>query len=145
MKEKTLLRSLGLVLTVLLFFACIPVPVGGPSGPYDPGYSARWIRLGSRDVNFGVDRDTIVISRSHGSIRQLMVRVRTSPVEIYDIRVVFTNGTSYDASNRQRLNTGNDRLYIDLPGSARSVREVIFRYRKIASASRRATIELYGR
>jgi hypothetical protein len=145
MKDKILLRSLGLVLLVLFFFACIPVPVGGPAGPYEPGYTGRWVRLGTREVNWGVDRDSIIVSRARGPMRQLMVQARTSPVEIYDIRVIFTNGTSYDAARRQRLNTGGDRLYIDLPGTTRNVREVIFHYRKIGASSRRARIDLYGR
>ncbi len=143
-------RFAGLAGLVLFLAACFPVPVGGPGGTYDPGYSgsaysSRWIRLGSREVNFGLDRDSIVISRARGPMRQLLVRARMSPVEIYDIRVVFFNGRSYDAADRQRLNTGNDRLYINLPGNSRDIREVIFRYRKLAPSSRRATIELYGR
>jgi len=145
MKERIVVRLAGLALVVLVLASCIPIPVGGPPGPYDPGYSGRWIRLGTREVNFGIDRDSIVISRTRGPMRQLLVKARYSPVEVYDIRVIFTNGTSYDAANRQRLNTGDDRIYIDLPGVARTVREVVFRYRKIASASKRAMIELYGR
>jgi len=145
MKIGYALRFAGLALAVLVAVSCYPVPVGGPSGPYDSGYAGRWVRLGTREVNFGVDRDSIVISRSRGPMRQLLVKARTSPVEIYDIRVIFTNGTSYDAADRQRLNTGSDMVYINLPGVARSVREVIFRYRKLAPSSRRAVIELYGR
>ncbi len=34
---------------------------------------------------------------------------------------------------------------LDLPGEARKVREVTFRYRKLNNAVRRAVIELWGR
>jgi hypothetical protein len=35
-------------------------------------------------------------------------------------------------------------MIIDLPGHARLVREVIFRYRSLNNAARRAVVELWG-
>jgi hypothetical protein len=101
--------------------------------------------LGRREVNFGMDRDTIPVSRAAGPLRQLIVVARMNPVEVYDIRVIFENGASRDFAMRERLFVDRDRLIIDLPGYARRVREVIFRYRTLNNAARRAVVELWGR
>ena len=101
--------------------------------------------LGKREVNFGIDRDTIPVSRAAGPLRQLIVVARMNPVEVYNIRVIFESGASEDFSLREKLFGERDRLIVDLPGNARRVREVIFRYRKLNNAARRAVVELWGR
>jgi hypothetical protein len=101
--------------------------------------------LGKREVNFGIDRDTIPVSRAAGPLRQLIVVARMNPVEVYNIRVIFESGASEDFSLREKLFVERDRLIVDLPGNARRVREVIFRYRKLNNAARRAVVELWGR
>jgi hypothetical protein len=64
---------------------------------------------------------------------------------VYNIRVIFESGASEDFSLREKLFVERDRLIVDLPGNARRVREVIFRYRKLNNAARRAVVELWGR
>jgi len=102
------------------------------------------VLLGTREVNFGIDRDTIVVPRSVGPLHQLIVVARMNPVEVYNIRILFESGASEDFNLREKLFTTRDRMIIDLPGNARVVREVIFRYRKINNAARRAVVELWG-
>jgi len=104
-----------------------------------------WLYLGKRNVNFRNDRDTIIVSGNVRPLSQLMVLARNYPVTIYDVRVFFANGTSFDAVNRQNLYPGGDRLYIDLPGGQRTVREVMFRYSRLPGKHKTAIVELYGR
>jgi hypothetical protein len=70
---------------------------------------------------------------------------RVNPVEVYNIRVDFASGGSFDSPATSRLFPGRDRIIIDLPGDARRVREVVFRYRKLINTARRAVVELWGR
>jgi hypothetical protein len=101
--------------------------------------------LGRREVNFGIDRDAIEVNRAAGPLRQLLITAKMNPVEVFAIRVVFESGAAFDADVRERLFVGRDRLTLDLPGDARKVREVTFRYRKLNNAVRRAVVELWGR
>jgi hypothetical protein len=101
--------------------------------------------LGRREVNFGIDRDSIEVNRAAGPMRQLLITAKMNPVEVFSIRVIFESGAAFDADVRERLFVGRDRLLLDLPGDARKVREVTFRYRKLNNAVRRAVIELWGR
>jgi len=130
-------RILGLLAGLALSFflsSCAPSLI-------PPGY----VLLGSREVNFGVDRDTIVIRPARPPIRQLIVVARMNPVEVYNIKVDFAAGGSFDSPATARLFPKRDRIMIDLPGNARQVREVVFRYRKLLNAARRAVVELWGR
>jgi hypothetical protein len=100
--------------------------------------------LGKREVNFGVDRDTIVVPHAVGPLHQLIVVSQMNPVEVYNIRVLFESGASEDYNLREKLFTTREKLIVDLPGNARRVREVIFRYRSLNNAARRAVVELWG-
>ena len=105
-----------------------------------PGFSL----LGSREVNFRTEQDVIPITRSSGPLRRLLIIPRINPVEIYNVRVIFESGGDFDAPVREKLFVGRDRLMIDLPGEARRVRRVEFRYRMVARDIRRAVVELWG-
>jgi hypothetical protein len=130
-------RILGACLIVLIpavLSSCAPKLL-------PPGF----VLLGSREVNFGVDRDTISIPPARPAIRELAVVARLNPVEVYNIRVDLDNGRTIDSPATARLFPGRDRILIDLPGEARRVRQVVFRYRKLSGAVRRAVVELWGR
>lgn len=147
----------GLVCLVLLsavLVSCLPPPyISGPPGP-DPSYSprpgyspgsVRWHYLGKRTVDFGIDRDSIRISSSIPPLHMLMAKAYNNPVEIFDIHVVFSDGSYWDAADRQNLYPGRDMVYMNLPGVSRRVREVIFRYRRLHPSHRSAVVELFGR
>jgi len=134
------MRELRIFGTALLMAGLLLPVACGPS-LIPPGAEF----LGRREVNFGIDRDTIVVSRSAGPLHQLIVVARSNPVEVYDIRVVFGNGSSENFNMRQRLFVDRDRLILDLPGNVRIVREVIFHYRTLNFAADRAVVELWGR
>jgi hypothetical protein len=128
------IKGAALIAVTVLFTSCMPKVV--PDG---------YALLGKREVNFGIDRDTIQVDRAAGPMRQLMIVATFNPVEVHSIRVFFENGTSFDANVRERLFVGRDRLILDLPGNARKVSEVTFRYRSINNAVRRSVVELWGK
>lgn len=131
---KKSLQGAALVAVVLILASCMPNIV-------PEGYQL----LGKREVNFGIDKDTIPVNRAAGPMRQLLIVAKFNPVEVHTIRVFFEGGATYDANVRERLFVGRDKLVIDLPGDARKVSEVGFRYRKLNNAVRRATVELWGK
>lgn len=134
MKGWKLLLAGGLIAGPLLISSCAPNII--PSG---------FEFLGKREVNFGVNRDTIVIPRTVGPLHALVVVARMNAVEVWGIRIFYESGASQDFEMREKLFVNRDKLVIDLPGNARQVREVVFRYRKLNNVARRAVVELWGR
>lgn len=131
---KKSLHGAALIAVVLILASCMPNIV-------PEGYQL----LGKREVNFGIDKDTIPVNRAAGPMRQLLIVAKFNPVEVHTIRIFFEGGATYDANVRERLFVGRDKLVIDLPGAARKISEVSFRYRKLNNAVRRATVELWGK
>jgi len=127
---------------LLIGFALLALGILAACGPrlIPPGFSL----LGTREVNFRTEQDVITVTRASGLLRRLLIVPRINPVEIYNVRVVFENGPDFDAPVREKLFVGRDRLMIDLPGEARRVRRVEFRYRMITRDIRRAVVELWG-
>ena len=104
-----------------------------------------WELLGTKSVSFLVDHDTLDVGRSQGSFRQLKFVVEGAPVEMYDIRVVFGNGTDFRPETRLYFAPDTQTRAIDLPGRDRFIRKIDFVYRKTSGIFRQATVSVYGR
>jgi hypothetical protein len=103
-----------------------------------------WEALGARWVDGRVDRDRIQVGRDDGRFRTLMLSVRDSAVEIYDVRVVFADGSEFTPRTRLVFGENSRSGQIDLPGGDRVVRFVDFRYGNLPGGGR-ARVELWGR
>lgn len=117
-------------------------------GSYDYGSAhyrkEGWEKLGERMVNGGVDRDTIVVGRAEGKFRKLVVVVENSSLEMYDMDIEFSNGSHFSPRLKRRFAEGSRSHVIDLPGDARSIRKVTFKYGNLPGGGA-ASVELWGR
>ena len=129
-----LVRRLLVPLGIALLFVSCATRRGGD-----------WQLLGTKSVSFLVDHDTLDVGRSQGSFRQLKFVVEGAPVEMYDIRVVFGNGTDFRPETRLYFAPDTQTRAIDLPGGDRFIRKIDFVYRKTSGIFRQATVSVYGR
>jgi hypothetical protein len=133
MRRSARFSTFLLILTNLLVLACAST-------------RGDWELLGRKDVSFlGVDRDTLHVGRSQGRFRELKIMVEGAPVEMYDINVVFGDGSSFRPETRLHFEPGMESRTIDLPGSNRIIRRIDFVYRKTSGLFRKATVTVYGR
>ncbi|MBX3157957.1 MAG: hypothetical protein KF773_18460 [Deltaproteobacteria bacterium] len=101
-----------------------------------PAYVAPaggWVELGSRTVHGrrGVDRDVIAVGRREGRFRVLQFVVERSSLEMFDMIVYFGDGSVYSPPTQLVFRPGQASQVIDLPGGARIIRKVEFRYRNL--------------
>jgi hypothetical protein len=103
-----------------------------------------WELLGTRRVSFAADRDVIQVGAREGRFDAIKIEVEGGDIEMYDVRVVFTDGETWSPTTRLRFRAGSWSRTIDLPGRARAIRRIEFFYR---SAVRRggATVRVFGR
>ena len=127
-------KTIAFSVILLSFLSCMPniVPAG-------------WDFLGKRQVNLTVDHDTIPIPPGARTLSRLLIVVRKNDLELYDIKVTFESGDVFDAKFRGRFLANRDTQIIDLPGGARRVRRIDFRYRSLLRTARRAEVELWGK
>lgn len=129
-----ILKTIALSVILLSFLSCTPNIV--PSG---------WDFLAKRQVNLTVDHDTVTVPPAARTLSRLLLVVRMNDLELYDIKVTFESGDVFDAKFRGRFLANRDTQIIDLPGGARRVRRIDFRYRSLLRTARRAEVEIWGK
>jgi hypothetical protein len=132
---KTMIRGLTLV-SLILLTACM---AGAAQSP------GRWESLGQQEVDFKNDHDRIDVGRSEGRFRQLEVRVKNAPIEIYDMVVTFENDQTFKPKLRHRFTKGSGSQIIDLPGERRTIKRIDFNYKSINRRQGKGTVEVLGR
>lgn len=114
------------------------------AGATDAGAHAEWHELGDAVVNGARDRDTVQVARAHNPLTHVLIRVEDGDLELYDLQITFADGTSFAPVMRLTFREGERSRQIDLPGTARVIRRVDFRYGNLASTGR-ARLTLLGR
>lgn len=100
------------------------------------------VRLGSKRVDGRNDRDTIRVDK-RGKFRAIMLRVTDSPARIHDVVVRFENGETFRPRIRHDYRKGSFSQVIDLPGRARDIDQVTFRYSDLRGGQK-AEVVLFG-
>ena len=104
-----------------------------------------WERLGSRKVNFAVDRDEIAVTVREGTFRQIKLHVARAGVTFRDLKIHYANGDVQDVPLRRTIPAGGETRLIDLAGRDRVIRKVRMVYNTKPRRSRRAVVTLWGR
>ena len=132
---KTVIRGLTLVSFILLA-VCMAGAAHSPD---------RWERLGQREVNFRNDHDQIDVGRSEGRFRQIDIRVRNAPIEVFDMVVTFGNNETFRPKLRHTFTEGSGSRIIDLPGERRTIKRIDFHYKSINRREGKGIVEVYAR
>jgi hypothetical protein len=104
---------------------------------------AGWVMLGERSVDGVRDRDVITVGAREGRYRRIMLVVENSALELFDVVVTFGNGTHFEPHTRHVFGPQTRSSVIDLPGDARFIRSVEFRYGNLPGGGR-ARMELWA-
>jgi hypothetical protein len=102
-----------------------------------------WEKLGAREVDGKVDRDVIAVGREDGRFRAIQIQVDGSALEMFEIKVTFGDGQTFEPKTRLVFDKSSRSRTIDLPGDKRVIRKVEFRYGNLPGGGR-AKVELWG-
>lgn len=105
----------------------------------------RWEKLGERLVNYGLDRDEILVTAREGSFNAIKLMVRRSGINIQRCVVHFGNGSTQEVDLRASIPGGGESRVIDINGGQRVIQKVVFWYDTKNFANDRAVLELWGR
>ena len=103
-----------------------------------------WNKLGERWVNYGGDHDTITVGGSEGRFTQIQLVAEHSALELFDVVVTFGDGTTFSPPTRLVFAKNSASRVIALPGGARFIRRVDFRYANLPGGGR-AQLELWAK
>jgi hypothetical protein len=127
-----------------------PPPPAPPGPPGRDNWSDKkfdkhsdWDKLGERKVEGGADHDTIHVGKGDGKFVAVAIVVERSAIELYDMVITFGDGSTWSPNVRWVFKEGTTSRVIDLPGDARWIKKVEFRYGNLAGGGK-AQVELWG-
>ena len=106
-------------------------------------FHGEWHKLGERWVDGTHDRDVIWVGGREGGYRRIMIVVENSALEMYDVTVRFSDGSTFSPATRHVFAANTRSHVIDLPGARRNIQSVEFRYGNLPGGGR-AEAELWA-
>ncbi|HFA51052.1 MAG TPA: hypothetical protein ENJ95_18730 [Bacteroidetes bacterium] len=105
----------------------------------------RWEKLGTRKVNYRLDRDEIWVTARDGFFTKLKIHVKKGGINLHKVVVHYGNGSNQVVKAHQSIPAGGQSQTLDLKGNRRIITKVVFYYDTKNFSGRRATVELWGR
>src|SRR5688572_20288299 len=104
-----------------------------------------WTLLGTRTVDYTIDRDVIALSASKGSITGLKFIVKDGTLNMWKATVHFANGDTQDLTFDKQVNASNDGRLWDLKGNSRAIEKVTFWYDTKNEKKNKSVVEVWGK
>lgn len=105
----------------------------------------RWEDLGSRVVNWGLDKDIIKVTYREGKFNAIKFVVRGGAVNMHRCIVHFENGETQEIALKHQFRRGDDSRVIDLVGNQRFIDRIVFFYDTKNRSRHRAVVNVWGR
>jgi hypothetical protein len=105
----------------------------------------NWKLLGIKRVDDRLERDAILVGRSRGDFKALLIKVKGASVDFRKVKVVFGNGQEQEAELRNTIPSGGSSRVIDLQGGDRVIREIIFWYDANTLRGKKAIVRVFAR
>lgn len=104
-----------------------------------------WVNLGSKKVNFGIDRDVIHVSYRDNALSAIKILVNHGALNMHKCTVYFENGGQQEVELRHNFAKDSNSRVIDLKGNKRNIERIEFWYDTKDAANRKAEVEVWGR
>ena len=110
-----------------------------------PTIRANWEFLGTKTVNYKLDRDVLRITAKEGAFTKLKLQVTGGSLNMHKMIVEYGNGKKEEINLKHNFNRRSDSRVIDLNGGKRIIRDITFIYDTKDRSRRRAKVHVYGR
>lgn len=105
---------------------------------------AGWQKIGEVTASFQVEKDGISVL-GKDRFKAIKLRITDASINIYDVEVFYESGDSEHFDVKSEFKSGQETRILDLKGSNRELKKVVFTYKSVANADgEKAHIELYG-
>ena len=104
-----------------------------------------WHKIGETTADFSREKDEVAVIGAN-RFASLKFRVTDAPIEISDVTVTFSDGTTKNIKVGMPLKqAGDSSREIDLPGSEANVTKITFTYKTVGnSTNKKAHVEIWG-
>ncbi|WP_109300852.1 DUF2541 family protein [Aquimarina sp. AU474] len=133
--KNTIQRTLAIPLLLIILFV----------GNSFTSKTLRWEHLGSRTVNYKIDRDVIKVTAKEGGFRKLKIKVTGGAINMHKMIVQYGNGKKDIISLKYNFTKGSTTRLIDLQGNKRVIRDITFFYDTKNLSRKKAKVHVFGR
>ncbi len=106
---------------------------------------AKWERLGTRAVNYTLDKDDIHVGAKEGGFTKLKVVVTGGALNMHKMVVTYMNGETEEIELRHNFAKGSASRIIDLNGGTRLIKNIRFFYDTKNLAQSKAKVSVFAR
>ncbi|MDH7445581.1 DUF2541 family protein [Aquimarina sp. 2201CG14-23] len=106
---------------------------------------AKWEHLGSRTVNYKIDRDVVKVTARDGAFKKLKIKVTNGSLNMHRLVVQYGNGEKQLIQVRKNFAKGGSTKLIDLKGNRRIIRDITFYYDTKNISRKRAKVHVFGK
>ncbi len=104
-----------------------------------------WVRLGSKKVDFKLDRDIMQVGIADGRFAKLKLVVSGGSLNMHKMVVLYGNGSKEEIEVRHNFNGLSTTRVIDLNGNKRIIKKIMFIYDTKNASKRKAKVHVFGR
>ena len=108
-------------------------------------FNKGWQRIGSKKVNFKLDRDVIPVGLDDGRFSKLKVLVTRGSLNMHKMVVHYGNGAKNEIALRHNFGRKSTSRIIDLKGNKRFIKKITFIYDTKNYSKQRAKIHVFGK
>ena len=144
MKAFFLFKQIGLSLAAFFIFLSGTFASSTPA-PGNAANPPRWEHLGSKKVDYALDRDEIIVTAREGKFTAIKFLVKRSGINIHKCVVHYENGGVQEIDLRESIPAGGETRVIDLDGKRRFIEKIVLWYDSKNYEDRKAVIEAWGR
>jgi len=105
----------------------------------------KWVSLGSKKVDFQVEKDVLPVTYREGAFSAIKLEVSDGALNMHRCIIHFENKTSQEVELRHNFGKGSESRVIDLKGNKRFIESIEFWYDSKNVQMRKATITVWGR
>ena len=104
-----------------------------------------WRNLGTKTVNYRLDKDVLDVQLRDGRFQQLKFVVRGGALNMYKVVVHFENGGQQEIEPRHNFAARSSSRIVDLKGNNRLIEKISFWYDTVNSSNRKAKLTVLGK
>ena len=104
----------------------------------------KWDVIGSKKVDYGVDRDVFYLGPRAPKYAKLQFKVTGASLNMHKCIVHYMNGSREEINLKGNFRAGDVSRVIDLKGNKRKVEKIVFVYDTKNRAKRKANVLLLG-
>ncbi len=134
---KNIILYLGLVLLTVVLSSSTP--------SVQTKNISQWTKLGSKKVNYRLDKDVLHIGPKYGVFSKLKLVVSDGNLQVNKMQVEYQNGQTEAIQLKHKFEKKSSTRIIDLNGKRRIIKSVAFSYKTDNRSRKKAKVTVFGK